>query len=167
LPLSLAPREPARLLALLALVTGCAQAVPRPPAPACAAPCALIREVAFPDRIAVDVHVATGTRLENAAVTSSAGAACKSGVPVAAVSVDDQAYPEGPASLEVHGHLGLRFPFVADGDAPDARISGPPVLDLDLGLAGGRRCLRVPLPDPGTGLMSLTRRLSFRLEERP
>ena len=151
----------------LVVAAGCVPALQPPAALTCTAPCGVVHEVTFPDRLVVGLHAHPGTRLENAALASLSTPACRSGVPVVEVTVDEQAYSEGPASLGRNSRLSLRFPFVADGEAPEAGVSGPLAVDLDLGGAAGRRCLRLPLPDPGTGFMSLTRQLSLRLEPRP
>jgi hypothetical protein len=149
-----------------ALVAACATATAPPGPPSCAAPCGVVEEVRFPDHLAVVLHVVAGTRLENAALASASMPGCRSGVPVAEVTVDEQSYPEGPAWLQRHSRLSFRFPFVSDGDAPEAGVTAPLVVDLDLGGSGGRRCLRLPLPDPGGGFMALGRRLSLRLQVR-
>ena len=152
--------------ALLALVGGCVPAAQRPAPLSCTLPCGVVRTVTFPDRLEVTLHVAPGTRLKNAALSSLKAPACKSGVPVVEVSADEQAYLEGPAWIEPHGSLSLRFPFTADGDAPEAAVSPPVSLDLDLEGPAVSRCLRLPLPDPGTGWLAFARRLSLRLEPR-
>jgi hypothetical protein len=126
----------------------------------------VIREVTFPDTVAVGVHVAPGTRLRNASVASQGSAACASGVPVVLVTVDELAYREGPAALDRTSSLLLRFPFAPEITAPEAPVKPPVVVDLDLEGPTGGRCLRLPLPDPGTGFMALVRTLSLRLETR-
>lgn len=120
----------------------------------------------FPDTVAVGLHVAPGTRLDNAAIASQGTAPCAGGVPVALVTVDDLAYREGPAALDRHSNLLLRFPFDAKGDAPRAPVTPPVVVDLDLAQPTGARCLRLPLPDPGTDWLASMRQLSLRLEGR-
>jgi hypothetical protein len=156
----------ARVLALISAGAACATAPAVPSPPTCAAPCGVVEEVTFPDGLAVALHVPAGTRLQNAAIASLSSPGCRSGVPVAEVTVDEQAYPEGPASLARHSRLRFRFPFVADGDAPEAGVQAPLAVDLDLDGPAGPRCLRLPLPEPGSGLMALGRQLSLRLEER-
>jgi hypothetical protein len=161
--------EIARALAAaawLTLIGACLPAV-KPPAPVtCAPPCGVVREVTFPDTMAVGVHVAPGTRLRNASVASQGTSACASGVPVVLVTVDELAYREGPAALGRTSSLLLRFPFDSKGSAPEAPVIPPVVVDLDLEGPTGGRCLRLPLPDAGTGLMASVRKLSLRLETR-
>jgi hypothetical protein len=122
--------------------------------------------VKFPDTVAVGLHVAPGTRLNNATVASQGTTACVGGVPVVLVTVDDIGYREGPAALDRHSNLLLRFPFDTQGDAPRAPITPPVVVDLALEQSTGPRCLRLPLPDPGTDWLASARQLSLRLEGR-
>jgi hypothetical protein len=122
--------------------------------------------VTFPDTVAVSVHVPPGTRLRNASVAAQGSSACASGVPVVLVTVDELQYREGPVALDRTSSLLLRFPFDSDGSAPDAPVKPPVVVDLDLEGPTGGRCLRLPLPDPGTGFTAVVRTLSLRLETR-
>jgi hypothetical protein len=119
-----------------------------------------------PDSVTVGVHVDPGTGLHNASIASLNMPACKSGVPVVLVTVDGQAYREGPASLDRHSSVLLRFPFDSNDEHPEAPVKPPLAVDLDLVGPGGPRCLRLPLPDPGTGWLSVIHRLSLRLETR-
>ena len=125
----------------------------------------MIGEVTFPDTVAIDVFVAPGTRLDNATVATQSKPACSEGVPVLLVTVDDQEYREGPASLERHSRLVLRFPFTAE-QTSEAPVRPPVVVDLALDGAAGARCLRLPLPEPGTDFLSRVQKLSLRMEER-
>jgi hypothetical protein len=155
------------LLGLLSAAAGCASAPAARPAVGCAAPCAVVAKVWFPETVQVDVHVPAGTLLKNAAVSAPNAAACESGVPVEAVAIDDQDIAEGPAALPPNSQVTLRFPFGAGWDLPT--VMAPPVfldLDLQLAVSGTRSCLRLPLPRPDGRWDQLVSQLSLRRKER-
>lgn len=154
--------------ALFGLVASCAtRSLPAPAVLVCAPPCAEIRKLTFPETVTVAVRAPPGSRLKNAMLTSSAARACGSGVPVKRVDVDGQQYSEGPAVLLGNHTLDLRFPFTATSDAPDAGLSRPVSLDLDLRTPAGDHCIRLNVPETTPGDWSGMNELSYRMETRP
>ncbi len=154
---------------LVGLVASCAtRPLPAPTVLVCAPPCAEIRKVTFPETVTVAVRAPPGSQLKNAMLTSSAARACGSGVPVKLVDVDGQQYSEGPATLVGNHTLELRFPFTASGnDAPDAGLSRPVSLDLDLRTPAGDHCIRLNVPETTPGVWSGMNELSYRMEPHP
>ena len=140
------------MMAALGLAGGCAW--PKPAAaPSCEAPCGAFMGTSPRDdavEVKVGLKLQAATRLHNAALTTGASAACKSGVPVSQVSlgegVDARQFAEGPAALPPSAVVTLLFPRPDEDDASPG-LTAPLSVDLDLRAPGGARCLRVAIPE--------------------
>jgi hypothetical protein len=150
-----------------AVVSSCVPSKPPQGPLRCTPPCAEVRQVTAPNLVDLALLAPNGSWLKNASLARTDAKGCDNGVPVAAVTVDGKEYSEGPVSMNGARLVTLRFPFTSDGDAPDAGLTPPVLLDVDLRVPGRDTCLRLPLPDPGTGLMAVTRTLSFRIAPLP
>lgn len=126
----------------------------------------MVAAVHAPDTVEVDLRVDAGTKLKNAAVAAIDAPACRSGIPVESVTVDDKAIAEGPASLAPTSRLTLRFPFDASSDLPSTGLAYPVLLDLDLVSARGHHCVRLALERPEGSWARMVGELSLLRKER-
>jgi hypothetical protein len=145
-------REELILLALTVVAAGGCRVPPTvlDPRPVCEGElCVRPRELPPVDwTVAADVQAPPASRLKNAVARDALtkGEPCQHGVPVAMVVIDGVVVHEGPLAIAGAHRLELQFP-AAPEPSPDRPIFTliERVVELDLEVAGQKRCLRVPV----------------------